>query len=236
MPRARAVCHEAAEVVQRAQLGIDRGVAAVPRCRWPRGCRDRPARRRARCWDPCGGCGRSDGSGAGRPRRSPAPRCGAARARRQRRCRAVAGRWWWTGGRTRTRRRTRPRAGPPGPGTRARTGQASRGGRRWPSGLELGRERGADARLAIGRGVAPGRGEVRQALAWSSPRAWGSASRTCSAPSISSEPTSCAAADLLLQLAPPGREPVGPCLDREPPFAEPVERQRARTSGRLRRT
>ena len=63
------------EVLERAELRVDRGVAALASSRSPTGCPGSPgARRPARCCVPCDGCGRSGGSAAGRQRRSRARR------------------------------------------------------------------------------------------------------------------------------------------------------------------
>ena len=77
-PSSCAARDEPLEVGERAELGVDRVVAALRRSRSPTGCRGRPGRRRARCCGPCGSCARSGGSAAGRRRRSRARRAAAA--------------------------------------------------------------------------------------------------------------------------------------------------------------
>ena len=77
---------EAIEVVERAEPGLDRRVAARLAADRPRAAGIVRARRRACCCGPCGSCGRSGGSAAGRGRRSPSPRCRAAAPRPRRTC------------------------------------------------------------------------------------------------------------------------------------------------------
>ncbi len=86
-PQALRGLHEAAEVLERAELRVHRGVAALGRRRWPTGCPDRRGPRPARCPGPCARCGRWDGSAAGRRRRSPCAGSRAAGRRSRRRCR-----------------------------------------------------------------------------------------------------------------------------------------------------
>ena len=61
---------EAVEVLDRPELRVDRGVAAVLVADRPRAARVAPARPSARCSAPCGSSGRSGGSAGGRRRRS----------------------------------------------------------------------------------------------------------------------------------------------------------------------
>ena len=97
-PVRRAGGDQAAEVVERAELGMERVVPAL-------GAADRIGaagivrrRRSARCSCPCGWCGRSDGSAGNRARRSPARRSRAGGRCSRRRCRAgPATRLWLRG-------------------------------------------------------------------------------------------------------------------------------------------
>ena len=63
-----------AEVLEGAELGMDRLVAALLGADGPGAADVAGLRRRARCSCPCAACGRSDGSAAGTARRSPWPR------------------------------------------------------------------------------------------------------------------------------------------------------------------
>ena len=74
MPCRRRASRQDFEVVDRAELGVDRVVAAVGRRRSPTASRGRPGRRSASCCGPCGSSCRSGGSAAGRARRSRARR------------------------------------------------------------------------------------------------------------------------------------------------------------------
>ena len=65
--------HEAVEVGQRAEIGMDGVVAALDAADGPRAARLARLRRSARCCGPCGARGRSGGWAAGRRRRSPWP-------------------------------------------------------------------------------------------------------------------------------------------------------------------
>ena len=65
---------QAPEIVERAKLGMHRVMSALRPSRWHRDCRDRPARRAARCCGPCGWSCRSDGWAGDRARRTPARR------------------------------------------------------------------------------------------------------------------------------------------------------------------
>ena len=84
----RGAAHEAVEVVERAELGVDGVVAALGAADRPRAARIAGPRASACCSAPCGGRGRSGGWAAGRRRRSPSPRRARAGPRRRGTCRA----------------------------------------------------------------------------------------------------------------------------------------------------
>ena len=91
--------------------------------------------------------------------------------------------------------------------------------------LQLRRERRADARPAIGRGVRQQRGEVRQAMVVVASRVGlGLAHLVGAFEQLRGDILP--GAHLLLQRAAPGGEPVHPSFDREPPLADPIQGQR----------
>ena len=74
MPELVGPRHEGVEVLDRAEVGVDRVVAALGASRSPTASRRRPARGSGCCSGPCGWSCRSGGSAAGRRRRSPSRR------------------------------------------------------------------------------------------------------------------------------------------------------------------
>ena len=64
---------ERVEVLERAEIGVEGGVAALRGADGPRAARRRPGRRARCCCGPCGARGRWGGSAAGRARRSRGP-------------------------------------------------------------------------------------------------------------------------------------------------------------------
>ena len=73
-PCSRARATRPAEIVERAELRMDRLVAAFAPSRWPTDCRDRPAAAASALLRPLRWSGRWDGSAAGTARRSPCRR------------------------------------------------------------------------------------------------------------------------------------------------------------------
>ena len=80
-PGAACLGDEVVEVLEGAEVGVDRVVPAVGRADGVRGCRGRRGRRRGCCCGPCGRSCRSGGSASGRRRRNPCRRWRAAAGR-----------------------------------------------------------------------------------------------------------------------------------------------------------
>ncbi len=196
--------HERVEVLERAQVRVDRVVAAVRRSRSPTASRGRSRWPPACCSGPSGTWCRSGAPAAGTPRRSPCPprrsaawpRCGTSPRPAGAGLPGRPGRPR-TGGRTHTRSRTgpvpgRPARAAPGTGSPARAAAIGPGCPRW---------RGRRPRRAAPRAAAPGCAAARPARAARSgppPGGWpraagGSAGRSAansSAPSVSISSTS----------------------------------------------
>ena len=114
----------------------------------------------------------------------------------------------------------------PDPELSLRPGQAFERGVDRHQGVEIGGERGADPRRRIGADVAQNGGVLQEPGVVGAPGVrLGRADQL--GPFDQLGPDILRRRDLLLQLVPPAREPIGPGLDREPPFAGPVERHRA---------
>ena len=190
--------------------------------RSPTGCRDRRARRRARCSGPFESCGRSDGSAAGRRTSNPISAMRGSRVAASRRFRCDRDR----AGRTREHLvpRAEPRTLPVHP-------HAQRGARRRPRSIgvrihpaeAIVVERRANAFVhgtAFAQGFSPlekpepiERAALRRTRSPSSAAARSArtdASRTSAEPSSSSTDTSWPAAVFTCQSATPGQEPIDP--------------------------
>ncbi len=226
------------EVVDRAEVRVDRVWPPSARTDRPRARRGRRGRASACCCGPCGTAGRSGGSAGGRPRRSPSSATPGRRAAAvlkvplAHRAVGVDDARPRSAGTARTRRRTARPRGRPTAGSRAwQCVASSRSGWRSSSSLQVAVVGGRDACAHRAVGVAQ---EPGGALRCCSLTALGTLRRSSRrAPSSSSTSRSvCAGLVLLDQAVKPAGAVVGPADDLVAPRPHDGRRGTRRSSGR----